>query len=89
MEGCERLTPLVLIHVAPPRLSCGVSALHIIIPVGEKYTGWWCFSVSLRPDPVVKGAYGELVKDAHGDQGGKDAYDAGELNQARDALLSG
>jgi hypothetical protein len=39
------------------------------------------------PEPVVKGAFRELVKDAHGDQGGNDDYDVAELKRARDALL--
>ncbi|MDB2283676.1 hypothetical protein PM038_00100 [Halorubrum ezzemoulense] len=40
------------------------------------------------PEPTVKGAFRELVKDAHGDQGGNDEYDVAELKRARDALLS-
>ena len=39
------------------------------------------------PDPVVKGAFRELVKEAHGDQGGSDQWDVSELKQARDELL--
>ncbi|OYR80695.1 molecular chaperone DnaJ [Halorubrum sp. E3] len=39
------------------------------------------------PEPTVKGAFRELVKDAHGDQGGNDAYDVAELKRARDAML--
>ncbi|GAB7010446.1 J domain-containing protein [Halorubrum trueperi] len=39
------------------------------------------------PDPVVKGAFRELVKEAHGDQGGSEKWDVGELKQARDELL--
>lgn len=39
------------------------------------------------PEPVVMGAFRELVKEAHGDQGGNEAYDVAELKQARDALL--
>jgi len=39
------------------------------------------------PEPTVKGAFRELVKDAHGDQGGNDAYDVSELKRARDAML--
>ncbi|MFY4816197.1 J domain-containing protein [Haloarcula sp. AONF1] len=40
------------------------------------------------PEPTVTGAFRELVKDAHGDQGGNDDYDVAELKRARDALLS-
>jgi hypothetical protein len=40
------------------------------------------------PEPVVKGAFRELVKEGHGDQGGNNAYDVSELKQARDALLN-
>jgi hypothetical protein len=39
------------------------------------------------PELVVKGAFRELVKDAHGDQGGNEEYDVAELKRARDALL--
>ncbi|CAL92427.1 J domain-containing protein [Halorubrum virus BJ1] len=39
------------------------------------------------PEPVVKGAFRELVKDAHGDQGGNDEYNVSELKQARDELV--
>jgi hypothetical protein len=37
----------------------------------------------------VKGAFRELVKEAHGDQGGNEAYDVSELKHARDELLEG
>jgi hypothetical protein len=43
--------------------------------------------VLTMPEPVVMGAFRELVKEAHGDQGGNEAYDVAELKQARDALL--
>lgn len=36
---------------------------------------------------VVRGAYRELVKAAHNDQGGRDDLDVQELRDARDALL--
>ena len=39
------------------------------------------------PEPVVKGAFRELVKEAHGDQGGSDEWDVSELKRARDELL--
>lgn len=39
------------------------------------------------PDPVVKGPFRELVKEAHGDQGGSDEWDDSELRRARDELL--
>jgi hypothetical protein len=39
------------------------------------------------PDPTVKGAFRELVKEGHGDQGANDEYDVSELKQARDELL--
>jgi hypothetical protein len=39
------------------------------------------------PEPTVKSSFCELVKDAHGDQGGNDAYDVAELKRARDAML--
>ena len=39
------------------------------------------------PDPVVKGAFRELVKDAHGDHGGNGEHSVAELKNARDALL--
>lgn len=39
------------------------------------------------PDPTVKGAFREFVKEGHGDQGGNDKYDVSELKRARDALL--
>jgi len=39
------------------------------------------------PDVVVRGAFRELVKEAHADQGGNDAYDVSELKQARNVLL--
>jgi len=40
------------------------------------------------PEPVVKGAFRELVKEAHGDQGGNGAYSVTDLKQARDELLT-
>lgn len=40
------------------------------------------------PEPTVKGAFPELVKEGHGDQGGNEEYDVSELKKARDALLS-
>ena len=40
------------------------------------------------PAPVVRGAFRELAKEAHGDQGGNDAYDVSELKRARDELLA-
>jgi len=40
------------------------------------------------PEPVVKGAFRELVKEAHGDQGGSDEWDVSELKRARDELLA-
>lgn len=39
------------------------------------------------PVPVIKGAFRELVKEAHADQGDNPDYDVGELKQARDELL--
>lgn len=39
------------------------------------------------PDPVVEGAFRELAKEGHGDQGGRAEYDVSELKQARDAML--
>ncbi|EMA69147.1 dnaj-like protein [Halorubrum aidingense JCM 13560] len=39
------------------------------------------------PDLVIKGAFRELVKEGHADQGGNEKYDVAELKQARDALL--
>jgi len=39
------------------------------------------------PDSVVRGAFRELVKQAHGDQGDSDEWDVSELKRARDALL--
>jgi hypothetical protein len=33
------------------------------------------------------GAFHELVKEVHSDQGGNEAYDVAELKQARDAFL--
>lgn len=39
------------------------------------------------PEPTVMGAFRELVKEAHGDQGGNDDYDVAELKEARDELL--
>ena len=39
------------------------------------------------PELVVKGAFRELVKEAHGDQGGSDEWDVSELKRARDELL--
>jgi len=39
------------------------------------------------PDPVVKGAFRELAKEGHGDQGADDRYDVAELKQARDEML--
>ena len=39
------------------------------------------------PDLVVNGAFRELVKEAHGDQGGSDQWDVSELKRARDELL--
>jgi len=39
-------------------------------------------------DPaVVKGAYRELVKEAHGDQGDRDDLDVAELRQAKEKML--
>lgn len=40
------------------------------------------------PDAVVEGAFRELVKEAHADQGDNDAYSVDELTSARDALVS-
>ena len=40
------------------------------------------------PELTVKGAFRELVKDAHGDQGGNEEYDVSKLKEARDELLS-
>ena len=40
------------------------------------------------PAPVVRGAFRELVKEAHGDQGDNENYSVSELQEARDALLS-
>ncbi len=40
------------------------------------------------PEPVVKGAFRELVKEAHADQGANAAYDVSELKEARDELLA-
>lgn len=39
------------------------------------------------PEPVIQGAFRELVKEGHGDQGGNDAYDIQEVKEARDAML--
>ena len=39
------------------------------------------------PEPVVKGAFRELAKEGHGDQGDSDEYDVQELKRARDAML--
>ena len=41
------------------------------------------------PAPAVKGAFRELVKEAHGDQGGSDEWGVSELKRARDDLLGG
>lgn len=39
------------------------------------------------PELVVKGAFRELVKEAHADQGGNDEHNVAGLKQGRDALL--
>ncbi|WP_311171779.1 J domain-containing protein [Halobellus ordinarius] len=39
------------------------------------------------PDAVVKGAFRELVKEAHADHGGDSKHSVSELKDARDALL--
>lgn len=39
------------------------------------------------PEPVINGAFRELAKEGHGDQGGSEKYDVQELQQARDELL--
>lgn len=39
------------------------------------------------PAPVIKGAFRELAKEGHGDQGGDERYDVAELKRARDELL--
>jgi len=39
------------------------------------------------PEPTVMGAFRELVKEAHGDQGGNEEYNVSELKRARDAML--
>lgn len=39
------------------------------------------------PEPVVRGAFRELVKEGHADQGASAAYDVDEVRKARDALL--
>lgn len=39
------------------------------------------------PDHVVKGAFRELVKEAHGDQGDREGWDVSESKRARDTLL--
>ena len=39
------------------------------------------------PDAVVKGAFRELVKDAHADHGGNGEHTVSELKSARDTLL--
>jgi len=41
------------------------------------------------PEAAVKGAFRELVKDAHGDHGGNGEHSVSELKDARDALLEG
>jgi hypothetical protein len=41
------------------------------------------------PDAVVKGAFRELVKEAHGDHGGNGEHSVGELKKARDRMLGG
>ena len=39
------------------------------------------------PEPVIRGAFRELAKEGHGDQGGSEKYDVQELQQARDEML--
>lgn len=39
------------------------------------------------PEPVIHGAFRELAKEGHGDQGGSEEYDVQELKEARDELL--
>jgi len=41
------------------------------------------------PEPVVHGAFRELVKTAHPDAGGDSEYSTRDLKEARDALLEG
>ncbi|WP_049979350.1 J domain-containing protein [Halolamina rubra] len=41
------------------------------------------------PEPVIRGAFRELAKEGHGDQGASEKYDVQELQQARDELLEG
>lgn len=41
------------------------------------------------PEPVINGAFRELAKEGHGDQGGSEKYDVQELKKARDELLEG
>lgn len=38
---------------------------------------------------VVRGAYRELVKEAHGDVGGRDDLDVSEIKEAKEAMLDG
>lgn len=40
------------------------------------------------PEPVVKGAFCELVKEARGDPGGSEQWSVSKLKQARDELLN-
>jgi len=39
------------------------------------------------PEPVIRGAFRELAKEGHEDQGADERYDVAELKQARDEML--
>jgi len=39
------------------------------------------------PEPVIKGAFRELAKEGHGDQGADERYDVAELKEARGEML--
>ena len=41
------------------------------------------------PEPVVIGAFRELVKEGHADGGGAEEFDVDEIRKARDAMLDG
>lgn len=41
------------------------------------------------PEPVIRGAFRELAKEAHADQGANPDYDLAEIKRARDQLLEG
>ncbi len=62
----------------PDRIDAGLDQEpHEVLSVSED-----------APEPVIKGAFRELAKEGHVDQGADERYDVAELKEARDAMLA-